>query len=89
MLLHSLTVHSFCYGMEFVDGGSVANLIRDTAFCKTGHHCVYYRLTHLKEPTIAYITYEILQVLHFLHEKGLFNRDLKGPNGIYQSELHF
>jgi hypothetical protein len=52
--------------LEYVPGGSIANLL--------------HRFGPLKENVVQIYTRQILQGLHYLHAKGIMHRDIKGAN---------
>lgn len=51
--------------MEFMNGGKLSNIIFET---------------NLTEPQIAYICYQTLEGLNFIHKKGRIHRDMKSDN---------
>ncbi|KAI5963077.1 uncharacterized protein KGF55_002869 [Candida pseudojiufengensis] len=63
--------------MEFVDGGSVFELLKATGG------------TGIKdEKTIAYITKNVLSALSYLHSQGKIHRDLKSQNILVNKQGH-
>ncbi|KAI8618531.1 kinase-like domain-containing protein [Chytriomyces sp. MP71] len=65
--LDSYLVHNYLWlVLEYMDGGSLTDLIQDDVA--------------LSEPLIARITYETLKGLSFLHSKNIVHRDIKSDN---------
>lgn len=53
--------------MEYVDGGELFTLLA--------------RHRRLDEPTVKYLFYQLLDGLHYCHQRGVFHRDLKVREG--------
>ncbi|KAK1863880.1 hypothetical protein I4F81_006433 [Pyropia yezoensis] len=58
--------------MEYVDGGELFTLLA--------------RHRRLDEPTVKYLFYQLLDGLHYCHQRGVFHRDLKLENLLLDRE---